>query len=102
MGVGRVVGTRDAQVQHLEVILRGSGFGLIKFRQPNDGAAIVYLDTQVRGLAPTTEYLLQRAVDPTVDDDCTRQAWLTLGKRVGAQQSVATDETGKGQQELFP
>ena len=64
---------------NLEVILRGDGFGHVKFRQPNDDAAIVFLDTWVRGLAPSTEYLLQRAVDPVVDDECTSTAWLTLG-----------------------
>jgi hypothetical protein len=39
-----------------EVILRdaagGSGFGHVKFRQPNDNTKIVYLDTWVRDLAP--------------------------------------------------
>ena len=85
---------------NLEVILRGSGFGLIKFRQPNDATAIAFLDTRVRGLAPSTEYLLQRAVDPLVDDDCTSTAWLTLGRGTEPQ-SITTDETGKGQQEFF-
>jgi len=37
---------------NLEVILRGDGFGHVKFRQPNDDALIVYLDTWVRGLEP--------------------------------------------------
>ena len=43
---------------NLEVILRGEsgGFGLVKFRQPNDGQAIIYLDTWVRDLAPNTSY----------------------------------------------
>ena len=85
---------------NLEVILRGEGFGLVKFRQPNDAQAIIYLDTRVRDLAPNSTYLLQRAVDATVDDDCTSIAWLTLGK--GAQpQSIATDARGKGEAELF-
>jgi hypothetical protein len=85
---------------NLEVILRGDGFGLVKFRQPNDAAAIVYLDTWVRGLAPSTDYVLQRAVDPVVDDDCTSTAWLTLGRGTEAQ-SITTDATGTGRQELF-
>jgi hypothetical protein len=85
---------------NLEVILRGSGFGLVRFRQPNDDAAIVYLDTWVRGLAPNTEYLLQRAVDPVVDDDCTSTAWLTLGRGT-VPQSITTDGTGTGRQQLF-
>jgi len=85
---------------NLEVILRGDGFGLVKFRQPNDAAAIVYLDTWVRGLAPSTEYVLQRAVDPVVDDECTSTAWLTLGRGTEPQ-SITTDATGTGRQELF-
>jgi hypothetical protein len=85
---------------NLEVILRGDGFGLVKFRQPNDDAAIVYLDTWVRGLAPNSEYLLQRAVDPVVDDDCTSTAWLTLGRGVEPQ-SITTDAMGTGRQQLF-
>ena len=56
---------------NLEVILRGEGFGLVKFRQPNDDSFIVNLDVWVRNLAPNTSYLLQRAVDTVVDDDCT-------------------------------
>jgi hypothetical protein len=85
---------------NLEVILRGDGFGHVKFRQPNDDAAIVFLDTWVRGLAPSTEYLLQRAVDAVVDDDCTSTAWLTLGRGTEPQ-SITTDAGGTGRQELF-
>jgi hypothetical protein len=85
---------------NLEVILRGDGFGLVQFRQPNDNAAIVYLDTWLRGLTPNTAYLLQRAVDPVVDDYCTSTAWLTLGRGTEPQ-SITTDATGTGRQELF-
>ena len=85
---------------NLEVILRGEGFGRVKFRQPNDDAFIVYLDVWLRDLAPNTTYLLQRAVDTNVDDDCTSTAWLTLGKGLQPQ-SIMTDETGTGQEELF-
>jgi hypothetical protein len=85
---------------NLQVILRGDGFGLVKFRQPNDAQAIIYLDTKVRGLAPNGEYLLQRAVDPTIDDVCTGSVWLTLGR--GAQpQSITTDGSGAGEALLF-
>ena len=85
---------------NLEVILRGEGFGHVKFRQPNDDARIVHLDTWVRGLAPNTSYLLQRAADLNVDDNCTSTAWLTLGK--GPQpQSITTDESGTGREQLF-
>jgi hypothetical protein len=85
---------------NLEVVLRGEGFGLVKFRQPNDDALIIYLDVWVRDLSPNTSYRLQRAVDPVVDDNCTSTAWLTLGKGLQPQ-SITTDETGTGREELF-
>jgi hypothetical protein len=87
---------------NLEVILRGEafGFGLVRFRQPNDDALVVHLDTWVRDLAPNTSYLLQRAVDVNVDDNCTSTAWLTLGKGLQPQ-SITTDATGEGREELF-
>jgi hypothetical protein len=85
---------------NLEVILRGDGFGHVTFRQPNDDDAIVYLDTWVRDLAPNTSYLLQRAVDTTVDGNCTSTGWLTLGKGTVAQ-SIVTDDTGTGREALF-
>src|SRR5437870_3212580 len=37
---------------NLEVVLRGDGFGLGKFRQPNDADKIVYLDTWVADPLP--------------------------------------------------
>ncbi len=85
---------------NLEVILRGIGFGHVKFRQPNDGARIIYLDVWVRDLSPNTSYQLQRAVDTTVDDNCTSSAWLTLGKGLQPQ-SITTDAHGTGREELF-
>jgi hypothetical protein len=85
---------------NLEVILRGEGFGHVKFRQPNDGAFIIYLDVWLRDLVPNTNYLLQRAVDSIVDDNCTSTAWLTLGRGLQPQ-SITTDETGTGREELF-
>ena len=85
---------------NLEVILRGQGFGLVKFRQPKDAEAIIFLDTWVRDLAPNTEYQLQRAVDATVDNNCTGTSWLTLGRGLQAQ-SIVTDDRGVGHAELF-
>lgn len=85
---------------NLEVILRGEGFGLVKFRQPNDGSFIIFLDVWLRNLAPNTSYLLQRAVDTNVDDNCTSTTWLTLGKGL-QQQSITTDATGTAREELF-
>jgi len=83
-----------------EIILRGDGFGLVKFRQPNDGDRIVYLDTRLMRLSPNTAYLLQRAVDANVNDDCTGSAWLTLGKGT-TPQSITTDARGAGEEELY-
>ena len=85
---------------NLEVILRGEGFGHVRFRQPNDDAFIVYLDVWLRDLAPNTSYLLQRAVDTNVDDDCTSTAWLTLGKGL-TPHPIMTDATGSGREGLF-
>jgi hypothetical protein len=86
---------------NLEVLLRGDdgGFGLVKFRQPNDDQLVVLLDTWVRGLEPDTSYLLQRAVDTTVDGVCTSTAWLTLGKGL-TPQTITTDASGAGREEL--
>ena len=83
-----------------EIILRGDGFGLVKFRQPNDADRIVYLDTSVRGLTPNTAYNLQRAVDTNVDDNCTSSSWLTLGKGT-TPQAIVTDSRGTGREDLF-
>lgn len=85
---------------NLEVVLRGDGFGLVKFRQPNDGEAVIHLDTWVRGLTPNTNYLLQRAVDTNIDGDCTSTSWLTLGKGL-TPQAITTDDRGVGREALF-
>jgi hypothetical protein len=85
---------------NLEIVLRGEGFGLVKFRQPNDEFLIISLDVWLRGLEPNTSYFLQRAVDPVVDGNCTSTMWLTLGKGL-VPQSITTDETGTGREELF-
>jgi hypothetical protein len=89
---------------NLEVILRdvagGGGFGHVEFRQPNDDAKIVFLDTWVRGLAPNRSYLLQRAVDTTLDGNCTGTTWLTLGRGL-VPQAITTDDRGTGREDLF-
>ena len=85
---------------NLEVILRGQGFGLVKFRQPNDADLIIHLDTWVRDLAPNTSYVLQRAVDTNLDGVCTSTGWLTLGKGT-TPQAIVTDERGTGRADLF-
>jgi hypothetical protein len=76
------------------------GFGLVKFRQPNDGSKIVYLDVWVRDLAPNHAYYLQRATDPIVDDNCTGTNWLTLGEGL-VPKTITTDERGTGRADLF-
>ena len=91
---------------NLQAILRPAaggpdgGFGLVKFRQPNDADKIVYLDVSVRSLAPNHSYYLQRATDTTVDDDCTGTNWLTLGRGL-TPAAIMTDDRGTGRAQLF-
>jgi hypothetical protein len=90
---------------NLQVILRSptdDGFGLVKFRQPNDEDLIVYLDTWVRDLAPNTSYALQRAVDLSAPDGvcASESGWLTLGKGL-TPQAITTDDAGTGRESLF-
>jgi hypothetical protein len=90
---------------NLEAVLRPAaggpekGFGLVKFRQPNDADKIVYLDVWVRDLMPNHDYRLQRAVDTNVDDQCTGTNWLTLG-RLLMPQAITTGDTGTGRAAL--
>jgi hypothetical protein len=90
--------------RNLEIILLpvagGTGFGLVKFRQPKDEAAIVELDTWVRDLSPNTSYQLQRATDAAVDDVCAGTNWLTLGQGT-TPHTILTDEKGTGREALF-
>ena len=86
---------------NLEAILRGDGFGHVKFRQKKDPAAnIIDLDVWVRDLAPNTSYSLQRAVDTTLDDQCTGSNWLTLGQG-STPQPIVTDDNGMGREALW-
>ena len=89
---------------NLEAILRApagqDGFGLVKFRQPNDADRIMYLDVWVRDLAPNASYLLQRATDAVVDDNCTGTNWLTLGQGT-TPLAITTDARGTGRAALF-
>jgi hypothetical protein len=85
---------------NLQAVLRGDGFGLVKFRQPNDGDKIVYLDVWVRDLLPAASYSLQRAVDPELDGHCTSSSWLTLGTGL-TPESILTDGSGTGRAELW-
>ena len=86
---------------NLEAILRGDGFGLVKFRQQKSPTQnIVSLDVWVRDLLPNTSYSLQRATDTTLDGVCTGTNWLTLGQ-VSTPQSIQTDDTGTGRAALW-
>jgi hypothetical protein len=91
---------------NLQAILRPAaggpddGFGLVKFRQPNDADQIVYLDASVRNLAPNHSYFLQRATDTSVDDACTGTNWLTLGHGPTSV-AITTDDRGTGRAQLF-
>ena len=88
---------------NLEAILRnanGSGFGLVKFRQPVDAAQIVYLDTWVRDLSPNHSYVLRRAVDMSLDGLCTSSGWLTLGKGLDPR-AITTNDGGSGRERLY-
>jgi hypothetical protein len=86
---------------NLEAILRGDGFGLVRFRQERAADAnIVSLDVWVRDLAPNSSYSLQRAVDTALDDVCTGSNWLTLGQGTAAE-PIVTDDRGTGRAELW-
>jgi hypothetical protein len=91
---------------NLEAILRpaadgpDNGFGLVKFRQPNDANKIILLDVWVRDLLPNHSYSLQRATDSKVDDDCTGTNWLTLGQGL-VPAPITTDDRGTGRAALF-
>ncbi len=92
---------------NLEAILRPAAgasfeeaFGLVKFRQSNDAAHVVYLDVWVRDLAANSAYQLQRAVDTTLDGVCTGTGWLTLGADNVTPRSIMTDARGFGQAAL--
>jgi hypothetical protein len=86
---------------NLEAILRGDGFGLVKFRQTKDPTQnIISLDVWVRGLMPNTSYSLQRATDTTLDGVCTGTNWLTLGKGP-TPAPIVTDDSGTGRAALW-
>lgn len=92
----------EAPPFNFEVVLRGEdrGFGLVKFRQPNDDEKIIYLDTWVRDLEPNTSYVLQRAVDTDLDGVCPSTAWLTLGEGL-TPQTLTTDDRGTAREPLW-
>jgi len=87
---------------NLDVVLAGAGNrkGSIKFRQDPDPEKIVTLDTKIKHLEPNHDYQLQRAVDQTIDGNCTGTAWLTLGLGL-TPQAITTNGGGNGHEELW-
>jgi len=88
---------------NLDVILRGRNWrslGFVKFRQYQNETQMIHLDTWIYGLDPNTAYVLQRAVDTTLDRNCTSSDWLTLGKGL-TPQTITTNSEGVGHEELF-
>jgi len=79
---------------------KSSGFGFIKFRQDPNVPLTITLDTWVFNLTPNHDYLLQRAVNPITDNDCSSTSWLTLGKGL-VSQPIHTDDFGNGMENLF-
>ncbi|HTS43102.1 MAG TPA: hypothetical protein VMH01_01795 [Puia sp.] len=79
---------------------KSSAFGFIKFRQDPNVPLTITLDTWVFNLTPNHDYLLQRAVNPITDNDCSSTAWLTLGKGL-VSQPIHTDGFGNGMENLF-
>lgn len=93
----------DLNVPLSSVTVKGYGSkvtGFIKFRQNPDTARIIDLDTWISGLTPDHAYLLQRAVNPITDADCTSTAWLTLGLGL-VSQAIHTDAHGFGHEDLW-
>jgi hypothetical protein len=78
----------------------GSSSGFIKFRQNPDTARIVTLETWVYHLEPNHAYILQRAVNPITDSNCSSTAWLSLGLGT-TPQSIITDANGNAHENLF-
>lgn len=88
---------------NLNIFLTGSKAtmcGFVEFRQQTDNGQFIHLDTWVHGLEPSTNFLLQRAVDTNLDGNCSSTDWLTLGKGL-TQQSITTDENGDAYVELY-
>ncbi len=96
----------DDSGYNLNVILRGDAksmpgsSGYIEFRQDPDTARIIDLNTFVHNLEPNHSYLLQRAVNPITDPDCSSTVWLTLGLGL-TPQDIKTDSHGDGHADLW-
>jgi hypothetical protein len=87
------------------VVLHGSGWGRVVFRQPEDGEAKVFYITWLRDLKPATRYLLQQALDSVADGVCTAgtgdpSEWLTIGTG-GKPFTITTDDRGSFHAPLY-
>lgn len=95
----------ETATRNLQAVLRpaeggpATGIGILNFRQPKDANKIVLLDVRVRGLLPNHSYLLQRATDTSVDDDCTGTNWLTLGRGLNPR-AITTNNSAAGRAKL--
>jgi hypothetical protein len=87
-------------IETMKIDSKSSDFGFIKFRQDPNVPLTITLDTWIFNLIPNHDYLLQRAVNPITDNDCTSTAWLTLGKGL-VSQPIHTDGFGNGMENLF-
>jgi hypothetical protein len=78
--------------------------GLLKFRQPVDENAIVFLDTTLRHLVPNRAYYLERGADTAVDGNCppdtATAAWLRLGQGA-VPDAINVNIKGNGRVVLF-
>ena len=100
-GVAAAAAAAEQPPFNLEAILRGDGFGLVKFRQEQDSTRnIVTLDVWVRDLLANTSYSVQRATDGTLDGVWTGTNWLTLGEG-STPHPVVTDDTGTARAALW-
>ena len=90
----------DATLLPIDVKMNSGAVGFLKFRQDPDTARIITLDTYISNLLPNHDYILQRAVNPIIDADCTSVAWLTLGLGL-TPQTIHTDSHGNGHEKLF-
>ena len=100
-GPSQVTAAGEQPPFNLEAILRGDGFGLVKFRQEKDSTHnIVNLDVWVRDLLANTSYSLQRATDTALDGVCTGTNWLTLGEG-STPHPIVTDDSGTARGALW-
>jgi hypothetical protein len=89
---------------NVQAVLRapdgGDAFGLVEFRQHNDGLVRIDLEAWVRDLEAWAPYHLQRAVDTVLDGSCTSEGWLTLGDGL-VPKPLTTDDRGRGRETFY-